>query len=691
MTETEAKQRIEKLKKEINYHRYLYHVLDRQEISDAALDSLKHELYLLEQKYPEFITPDSPTQRVGGKPLKEFKKVRHKVPMLSLNDAFEEEELREWEERLKRFIPRENFDYFAELKLDGFAISLVYKNGLLSYGATRGDGKIGEDVTQNLKTIDSIPLRLELRKRLKDAGIQKALENLIKKGTIEVRGEVFMTKAAFEKINKERKKKGEEVYANPRNTAAGSIRQLDPKVAASRNLDFLAYGLVSDVNQKTHQDEHKILPHLGFKTDQGRYCQTLDEVMKFFQKIQKDREKLPFQIDGIVISVNNNSLFKRLGTVGKAPRGSIALKFPAEEATSIVEDIQIQVGRTGALTPVAHLKPVKIGGVTVSRATLHNEDEIRRLGVRIGDTVIVQRAGDVIPDIVRVLPGLRTGKEKKFEMPSICPFCGSKTFRKEGEAAYYCSGKNCFAKQLRKITHFVGKGAFDIKGMGRKIIEQLMQGGFLFSPADIFKLKQNDLEPLERFAEKSASNLIKAINKSKKITLLRFLYALGIRYVGEETAQLLARELTIKGKKILKVRDLIDIFKEISLEDLESIQDIGPVVAKSIYDFFHTEENLKLLRELDKAGIQFEAVRTQTKEKILSGKTFVLTGRLEQMTRQEAKDKIKALGGRISSSVSKKTDYLLLGKEPGMKYNRAKEMRVRILREEEFLEMVKSG
>lgn len=685
----EAKQRIEKLKDEINHHRYLYHVLDRQEISDAALDSLKHELYLLEQKYPEFITPDSPTQRVGGRPLKEFKKVRHKVPMLSLNDAFSEEELRQWEERLKRFILREKFDYFAELKLDGFAISLVYKNGLLSYGATRGNGKIGEDVTQNLKTINSIPLRLDLHKRIGDTRIQKTLENLIKKGTIEVRGEVYMTKAAFEKVNKERKKKGEEVYANPRNTAAGSIRQLDPKVAASRNLDFLAYGLVSDTGQKTHQDEHKILPHLGFKTDQGRYCQTLDEVMNFFQKIQKDREKLPFQIDGIVISVNNNSLFKRLGIVGKAPRAAIALKFPAEEATSIVEDIRVQVGRTGALTPVAQLKPVQIGGVRVCRATLHNEDEIRKLGVRIGDTVIVQRAGDVIPDIVKVLPGLRTGREREFKMPRYCPFCGSQVYRKKGEVAYYCLNPSCFARQRERFSHFVSKGAFNIEGMGEKIIEQLMQEGLLLGPADIFKLREEDLKPLERFAEKSASNLIKAINKSKKITLTRFIFALGIRHIGEETAQLLARQIRAKRKKKLKVKDLIDIFKSISLKELEATQDIGPVVAKSIYDFFHHKENLKLLENFDKADIQIEPERPVARKEIFSEKTFVLTGGLEKMTRQAAKEKIKILGGKVSGSVSRKTDYLVVGKKPGMKYNRAKEMGVRILEEEEFLRMIK--
>ncbi|MDP1538645.1 MAG: NAD-dependent DNA ligase LigA, partial [bacterium] len=445
LTKTEAKKRIEKLRELINHHRYLYHVLDKQEISDEAFDSLKHELYKLEQQYPEFITLDSPTQRVGGKPLEKFKKKKHEIPMLSLEDIFLEKELQDWQNYLKRLEPSAQLEYFTELKIDGFAVALIYENGLFAVGATRGDGRIGEDVTQNLKTIESIPLKLELKKDVSDSNIQKNVKNLIKEGKVEIRGEVYMERADFEKLNKELEKKGEEVYANPRNLAAGSIRQLDPKLAASRSLKFLAYDIITDFGQKKHSKEHQILPALGFKTDPGRICKNLSDVLIFWQEIAKKRENLPYQIDGIVINVNDNSLFEKLGVVGKSPRGARAFKFSPKQATTKVLDIKLQIGRTGAMTPVAVLEPVEVGGVTITRATLHNESEIKKLGVKIGDTVIVERAGDVIPDVAKVLPELRSGKEKEFYFPKTCPSCLAKLSKPEGEAVWRCPNPNCSA------------------------------------------------------------------------------------------------------------------------------------------------------------------------------------------------------------------------------------------------------
>lgn len=714
MTKQEAKARIDKLKKEINRHRYLYHVLDRQEISEAALDSLKHELYQLEQQYPELITPDSPTQRVGGQPLDKFVKVRHSMPMLSLEDVFSPEELEAWQERIQKLVSTspnlaeqnlgrggQKLEYFAELKVDGFAVALVYRDGIFIQGATRGDGQIGEEVTQNLKTIESIPLKLELH--LEDCRefaqltpeIRERLWQVIQRGEIEIRGEVYMTKQAFAKVNQERKKQGLPLYANPRNTAAGSIRQLDPKIAASRELNFLAYDLVTDLGQQTHQQEHQIIQALGFKTDQGQVCRNLKEVVEFWQKTQKQRDRLSFQIDGLVVTVNHNKIYQKLGLVGKAPRGSIAFKFPAKEATSLIEDIVVQVGRTGALTPVAHLKPVQLGGTTISRATLHNEDEIKRLDVRIGDTVIIQRAGDVIPEVVGVLKGMRSGRQRKFQMPRKCPVCGSKIVKPEGQAIHRCPNKKCSAQQRERIKHFVSKKGFDINGLGPKIINQLMDEGLISDPADIFSLTEGDLIPLERFGEKSAANLVEAIAKSKKIPLAKFIYALGIRHIGEETAQLLAAE--IKNQEghhphlpKIKIKELLNYFQKLSLEDLQHIQDIGPVVGKSIYDWFRDKRNLKLLQELDKAGLQIQIPKLKTFTPKLQDKTFVLTGQLESMTREEAKAKIRALGGDVSSSVAKTTDFVVVGQKPGSKYDKAKKLGVKIIKEREFLEMIKS-
>jgi len=675
MTKEEAKKRIEKLKKLISYHRYLYHVLNRQEISDAALDSLKHELYQLEQKFPEFITPDSPTQRVAGKPLEGFVKVRHEVPMLSIEDVFSEKELLDWEDYLKRLQPsRHPFEYFAELKIDGFAIALIYENSILKYGATRGDGKVGEDVTQNLKTIESIPLKLEISRSTGSHPVEL-------KDSIEIRGEVYMRKEAFEKVNQERKKKGEPLYANPRNLAAGSIRQLDPKLAASRPLEFLAYDLVTDLGQKSHSEEHQILKALGFKTDSyAKICQNLEEAVELWRKIAKKRTILPHLIDGVVVIINDNDLFDKLGVVGKSPRGMRAFKFSPKQATTIIEDIKLQVGRTGAITPVAYLKPVQVGGVTVSRATLHNSEEIKRLGVKIGDTVIVGRAGDVIPEVIKVLPKLRTGKEKKFQMPTTCPVCGRKLVRKAKEVVWRCENPDCQARRREFLYHLTSKKAFDIEGLGPKIIDQLMDENLISRAPDIFELKEGDLLPLERFAEKSAKNLVQTIQKSKKITLARFIYSLGIRHVGEETAIDLAN---YSGS--------IDKLKKTSCQDLEKIPDIGSKVSESIYNWFQQKRNQKLIDDLTKAGVTILPPETQPAGGgKLAGLTFVITGTLELMSRTEAEKKIRLQGGHPLSSLSKQTDYLVVGQEPGStKLVKARELGVKTIGEKEFLEIIK--
>ncbi len=667
----EAKKRLEKLRAEINRHRYLYHVLDRSEISDAALDSLKHELDELERQYPDLITPDSPSQRVAGEPLKEFNKVRHTVPMLSLHDAFSEEELAAWEERALKLLPGGSaLDYYAEVKMDGLAVSLRYRNGVFVRGATRGNGQVGEDVTQNLKTIEAIPLRLEIN-RLPEKYRARASQE------IEVRGEVFMSKEVFDQLNARQKKNHELPFANPRNAAAGSIRQLDSKITAARKLDFYAYDLVTDLGQAKHADSHALLRTLGFKDNpENAPCADRSEVIRFYQRIEKKRAALPYQIDGVVVNVNTLSVFRRLGIVGKAPRGAIAFKYPAEQATTIVEDIQVQVGRTGALTPVAWLKPVRVAGSTISRATLHNEDEIGRLDVRIGDTVIIQKAGDVIPDIVKVLPALRTGRERVFHFPKTCPVCGSPVIRRAGEAAYYCTNKKCYAQSKEGLYHFVSRPAFDIDGLGPKIIDQLWERGLIRDQADIFSLAVRDLEPLERFAEKSAANLVAAVARSKKIELSRFIYALGIRHVGEETAVDLAQHFSS-----------IDKLMNVRRDELTAIHEIGDVMADSIIEYFHQPEHRQLIKKLQANGVQIHSVKRQSRA--LTGKTFVLTGSLNNLTRDEAKEKIRLAGGDVSSSVSSKTDYVVAGAEPGTKLDKARKLNIAIVTEEEFLKLIR--
>jgi DNA ligase (NAD+) len=688
LSKGEVKKRIEKLRKLINHYRYLYHVLDRQEISDAALDSLKKELFDLEQKFPEFITTDSPTQRVGGKPLEKFAKVRHPLPMLSLNDAFSREDMEDWLERNSKLLTekeRSKIDFYCEPKLDGLAIELIYKDGVFKIGSTRGDGILGENVTQNLKTIEAIPLRLreigEVVKELEKEGLKEIAENIGKSQLKEVvvRGEVIVTEKEFEKVNKEQKKKGLPTFANPRNMAAGSVRQLHPKITAQRRLDSNAYILVTDFGQKTHEEAHKILKTSGFKTNNkyNKLGKNLAEVFEYHDFWQKNREKLPYEIDGVVVTINQNEVFKKLGVVGKAPRGVTAFKFPLKQSTTKIENIIVQIGRTGSLTPVAILKPVEVGGVTISRATLHNEDEIKRLGLKIGDTVIVGRAGDVIPDVLKVLPELRTGKEKEFKMPKKCPVCKTKIIRPEGEVVSRCPNPKCPAKQRRYFYYFISKGAFDIVGLGPKIVERLVDEGLISDPADLFLLKEGDVLPLERFAEKSASNLISSIQAKKKITLPRFIYSLGIRNVGIETAI----DLSKKFGSIEKIT-------EASFEELMGVRDIGPIVAKSIFDWFSQRKNINFLEKLKKLGVEIVKEKKQSYQP-LEGKTFVLTGTLETMSREKAKERIRILGGEVPEPVSKKTDFLVVGKKPGSKYEQAKKLGVRIINEKGLLAMLK--
>ena len=686
MLKSEAGERIEKLKKEIDRHRYLYHVLDRSEISDAALDSLKHELALLEGKFPDLISPDSPTQRVGGKPLMGFKKVRHGQRMLSLNDAFSEDEMQAWEARIKKLAPGAEREYFAEIKVDGFAISLLYRGGVLASASTRGDGTVGEDVTENVKTIESVPISLHpLADRMREPEIralagkfpQAAARASRVPDVLEVRGEVYMAKKSFEAANRDQKKKGLPLFANPRNIAAGSIRQLNPAIASQRRLDFLAYGLVTDIGQATHEEEHIIAALFGFKTMAlARRCADIAAVEAFYRRVRARRERLPFLIDGIVVQVNDRRLFERLGTAGKAPRGAVAFKFPAEETTTVIENIIVQAGRTGVLTPVAILKPVQIGGVMVSRATLHNMDEIERLDVRLGDTAVVRRAGDVIPDIVRVLPRLRKKGAKKFFMPRT--FCGQEVVRKEGEAAHrILHPEKCEWVRREKFYHFVSKGAFDISGLGPKIIDRLADEGLAQDPADIFLLKESDIGGLARFGEKSAENLIRAIRAKKEIDLARFIYALGIPHAGEETALDLARFF-----------GTLDALAGASAEDLERIPDVGETVAKSIYGWFRNPENRRFLKKLHDAGVRAKRQTPNAERQKLKGLTFVLTGGLETMTRDGAKKRIRAAGGDISESVSAATDYVVAGSDAGSKRARAQKLGVKIIGEKEFLEML---
>lgn len=662
MTKTEAAQRIRRLRTEIDTYRYQYHVLNALEISEAALDALKHELYTLEQQHPDLITPDSPTQRVAGEPSPGFKKVTHREPMLSIEDAFSFEEVEEWLGRMKKLEPRGHFDFYAELKMDGLAVSLVYEDGVFVQGSTRGDGRVGEDVTQNLRTIEAIPLTL--RKKIP--------------GRVEIRGEAYMTKSQLEKLNKKLKKVGEPELANPRNAAAGSIRQLDAKIAAERHLSFFGYALIAELGTTTHEHAHKMIAELGVPTNpHNRHCTGLDEVRDFFDEIAKKRDKLDYWIDGVVVNVNDDRLFERLGVVGKTPRAMLAWKFPAEQGTTIVRDIIVSVGRTGALTPVAVMDPVHLAGTTVTHASLHNEDEIGRLGLKIGDTVIVEKAGDVIPKVIQVLPKLRTGKEKAFHMPKKCPICGSPVSRKAGEVATVCSNPNCFAQELARILHFVGRTGADIRGLGDKVAEQLLQQGLAREPGDLYELTVEDLLGLEGFADVSSKKLHDEIQAHRSMPLDRFINGLGIRHVGEETARDLAHTF-----------GSFERFRHASLEDLMNVEGIGDVVAESVVAFFKDHREAKradhLLRHVTPAHVS-----TRKTSGPFTGTSWVLTGSMEAMSRDEAKEKIRELGGDVSESVSKKTTYVVAGENPGSKRDKAEKLGVTILDEKEFLKKIR--
>jgi len=665
MTKQAVKERVEKLKVEIEHHRYLYHVLDRQEISDAALDSLKHELAHLEEQFPEFITPDSPTQRVAGEPSPAFKKVKHAVAQWSFNDAFSEEEIRAWDKRVRDGLAKTGIhvpvQYVCELKIDGLHMVCTYEDGWLKVAATRGDGAIGEDVTHNVKTIESVPLRLR------------------EPVSVIVEGEVWMSKDALQALNKKRKKAGEPEFANPRNAAAGAIRQLDPAVAAARKLDMIFYELSAGEQVKTQAEELDRLRELGFKTDRHwKRVDSIDGVIQFWKHWQEKRDSVPFWLDGVVAKVDDRAQQQVLGYTGKAPRFTLALKFATEQATTVIRAVNWFVGRTGALTPVATLDPVPLVGTTVTHATLHNVDEIKRLDARVGDTVIVEKAGDIIPKVLQVLPRLRPRGAREIRAPRQCPVCGSPVERREGQVALYCTRKNCGAQQQRQLEHFVSKTAFDIGGLGEKIVLQLMEVGLIKTPPDFFRLRPEQLLELEGFADVSSKKLVDAIQSKKRIALGRFINALGIRHVGEETARLLAREFGTLEK-----------LQQARSEDLQNIHGIGPEAAESIHEFFNDADAKRLLFALCDAGVRPEREEKSAGVGKLAGKKVAVTGTLSALSREEVKAAIRRAGGDWVSSVSKNTDFVVTGENPGSKYNDAKKFGVRIIDENAFLNLVR--
>jgi len=653
--------RAQALRDEIHRHNYLYYVLDQPEVSDAEYDRLFDELTSLETQYPQLVTPDSPTQRVGAPPLDAFKTVRHSLPMLSLGKATSEQEFLDFHRRVTELSRTNGIRYVVEPKFDGLAVEVVYREGVFTLGATRGDGTVGEDVTLNLKTVKSIPLRLR-GKEIPE--------------WIEVRGEVIMNKEDFARLNKEREASGDPLFANPRNAAAGSVRQLDSKVTAARPLTMFAHGAgrVSGKELSTHWDTLAYLKQLGFKVSEPiKLCATIEEVKSYYEKILTLRDRLPYEIDGIVIKVNDFELQRRLGEISRSPRWAVAWKFPAQQEHTVVRDIIVSVGRTGALTPVALLEPVRVAGVEVCRATLHNEDEVRKKDVRIGDTVVIQRAGDVIPEVVKVIEAKRTGREKPFIMPEFCPVCGSKVERPEGESVHRCTGLACPAQIKEHLAHFASKGAMDIDGLGYKLLEQMVDKGIIKDQADLYVLKKEDLMKMDRMGDKLAQNLLDAIDRSRKPALANLIYALGIRNVGEHLATVLARNFKS-----------LDTLAKQTVEDLTQVHEIGPIVAESIYNFFRNPKNLEVLKKLKKGGVVFPEEKSDVRESTLAGKTFVLTGGLDSMTRDQARKLIETLGGRVASSVSKKTNFVIAGKDPGSKYAEAQRLGITILDEEEF-------
>ena len=661
--------KIDSLREKIRHHEYRYYVLDQPEVTDAQFDVLMNELKKLEAQHPELVTPDSPTQRVGGKPREGFAKAKHSSPMLSLDNAYSEEELRDWERRVHELSGRSDVEYLCELKLDGMSLALHYADARLERGITRGDGSIGEDVTPNVRTVRSVPLSIS-KDKLKKAGIP---------ADFEVRGEMLMPIAAFRKLNEERQQQGLSTFANPRNFAAGTVRQLEPSITAQRRMDYFAYMLLKD--GRTYFDRQSkamdALEAAGFKVNSNRkLAKNLEEVWKFIQSWEGKRESLPYEIDGIVVKVDRTALQQELGFTGKAPRWAIAYKYAAHGAITLVEDIVPQVGRTGKLTPVAWLKPVPIGGTTVSRATLHNMDEIERLGVKIGDWVEVERGGDVIPKVVKVVEdGDHPRGHKKFEMPEHCPVCGGNVVRTPGEADHRCVNANCPAKLQGTILHFASRHVMDIDGLGEALVNQLTDRGLVKNVADLYRLTKADLLTLERMGDKSAENVLGEIADSKKLPLERVIYGLGIRFVGERTAQFLAEHF-----------GSLDAIMNASAEELEEVNEVGPRIAESIVEFFGDQHNRKLVGDLRKAGLTFTGQKKEKGTK-LAGKTFVLTGTLARHTRDEAKKMIEDAGGRVSGSVSKKTDYVVAGEDAGSKLDKAKELGVSVIGEEEMEEL----
>jgi len=668
-TKTSPKEEIEKLKELIRYHEHRYYVLDDPEISDAEFDRLVNELKALESQYPQLITADSPTQRVGGKPAEGFVTVRHSVPMLSLDNAYSDSELLEFDRRVAEFSHARETGYVCELKIDGLSIALIYENGLLNRGITRGDGVRGEDVTFNVKTIRAIPLYLQ------SPFIQKFKR-------MEIRGEVYLPLTSFNKLNEEREANGEAAFANPRNAAAGTLRTLDPQIVASRKLDIFVYQLYAD-GRIPFSHHSEVLGHLekaGFKVNRNwRYCASVSKVIEYCKHWEQKRDTLSYEIDGVVVKVDSIQLQQEMGATSKFPRWSIAYKFPARQATTQVRDILVQVGRTGALTPVADLEPVRLAGTTISRATLHNEDEIRRLGLKIGDYVLLEKGGDVIPKVVKVLESRRPKEARDFVMPNRCPVCSGEVYRSEGEAVRRCTNVGCPAKIKESLLHFSSRKAMKIEGLGESLVDQLVDKGLVRDPADLYKLRHEDLVNLEPIGPKSAYNLLKQIEESKANELSRVIFGLGIRHVGERTAQILAQHYKSMAN-----------LSRASKEDLERIFEIGPVVAESIYRFFSQDENRLVIEKLAQAKVNQEIREAARKSDRFQGKQFVLTGKLPGMTREEAAELIESHGGKVMATVTKKTDFVLAGEEPGAKLDQAKKLGINIMDEIAFRKMLEA-
>lgn len=659
---------IERLREEIRRHDELYYVQDNPQISDAEYDSLIERLKKLEAKFPNLITPDSPTQRVGGRPAEGFPEVVHRRPMLSLDNCYNIEELRAFDERCRRLADGRRFEYVAELKIDGLSISLLYENMLLLKGITRGDGRIGEDVTHNARTIRSVPLRLRSTGTLNN--------------DLEVRGEVFIPRTVFDRINAEREEQGEPKFANPRNAAAGAIRQLDPRIVATRRLDMFAYDLIVGDRKPlaTHWEALNWLEKAGFHINRHRaLCQSIDEVINFCNRMETQRDELGYEIDGVVVKVNSTALQDEFGATGKAPRWAIAYKYPARQATTKVKKITVQVGRTGALTPVANLEPVLLAGTTVSRATLHNADEIKRLGIREGDWVLIEKGGDVIPKVLKVIESRRTGQERRFKMPTKCPICGGAISRPEGEVVARCIAADCPAQLKGRILHFSSRRAMRIEGLGEALVEQLVEKEMLRDVGDLYRLELDAVAGLERMAKKSASNLVAQIEASKGRDLSNLIFAMGIRHVGERTAGILARHF-----------GSLDRLINATVSELDDIPEIGLTVAQSIRDWFDDEGNVDLCERLRVAGVRTEIERKAgpVLDENFAGKQFVLTGRLESFTRDEARESIEARGGRVTTSVSAKTDYVIAGEEAGSKLDKAMALGLAVLDEQALRRML---